>query len=397
MLVIENENVVKKIESYCRTWRIWLEDIKSGAVIMGDSVFSASSTAQSTSLSDDIELGAVCSAQFTVSIYDTEGGNYLGREFALSLYLKEFDAPPATYADLHRFTYGNLASLTAEQIKQLGEIIGGCLIPMGRFVCVRSKRIDDTCDLTLCDKLYFADKEYVQTASSSRDAMWIEREICAKLGIPNGISYSDRSYLSESSGKRLYAGGKRLKTRSYKFTMDNIPKGTTMRQVLGYIASANGQFGMIDRYGRYVRKWYGSPVKLLDNNTINFPTLSEQANTVVGLICHISEDNTLSRGDVTGRTGRMIEFDNPFMTEELFESLWHRLKGMTWHTAEIDQRLGDPRLDVGDVVVYSDGKSSYNVPITNQSYTYDGGLSANLKAVGISTQEQVYEEVSSNG
>lgn len=397
MLVIDNDNIVKKIESYCRTWRIWLEDVQSGAVIMGNEIFSDSSSAQTTASSNDIELGAVCAAQHNISVFDKEGRNFLGREFALSLYLKDFNAAPVTYADLHQFTYRNLASLTVEQIKQLGEIMEGCLIPMGRFVCVKSKRIENTCDLTLCDRLYFADKEYVQTSGSPREAMWIEREICAKLGIPNGISYSDRSYLSESSGKRLYAGGKRLKTRSYKFTMDNIPKGTTMRQVLGYIASANGQFGMIDRYGRYVRKWYGNPVKLLDNNTIDVPTISEKPNTIVGLICHVTDEKTLSTGDVSGATGRIIEFDNPFMTQELFESLWHRLKGMTWYTADINQRLGDPRLDPGDVVVYSDGVNNYSIPITNQSYSFDGGLSCTIKAVGVSTQEQVYKEVSNNG
>ena len=51
--------VSSRIESYCRTWRMWLENDES--VIMGDNIMSATSDVQSTSLSDDIELGAVCS------------------------------------------------------------------------------------------------------------------------------------------------------------------------------------------------------------------------------------------------------------------------------------------------------------------------------------------------
>jgi len=396
MLEISNDNIVRKIESYCRTWRIWLEDVRTGEVIMGNDIFSASSSAQTTASSDDIELGAICSAQWTISLYNGGGRDFLGREFALKLYLKDLSPHDVTYGDLHSFTYGNLSSLTGAQIRGLSEIMDGCLIPMGVFTCVKSKKVGDTCDLTLCDRLYFADKEYVQTSSSSREAMWIEREICTKLGIPNGNenSYADRSLLSERSGKALYAGGKRLKTRSYKFTIGDVPKGTTMRQMLGYIASAYGQFGCIDRYGRYVRRWYGAPVKLLDENTVDIPTLSEKPNVIAGLICRISKDVQLTAGDISGKSGRLIEFENPFMTDELFQSLWHRLGGMSWHTAALSQRLGDPRLEPGDVVVYSDGVNSYSIPITDQSYSFDGGLSCNIKAVGVSTQEQIYEEVS---
>ena len=46
--------VSSRIESYCRTWRMWLENDES--VIMGDNIMSATSDVQSTSLSDDIEL-----------------------------------------------------------------------------------------------------------------------------------------------------------------------------------------------------------------------------------------------------------------------------------------------------------------------------------------------------
>ena len=65
----------------------------------------------------------------------------------------------------------------------------------------------------------------------------------------------------------------RLKTANFDFKISSIPKDTTMRQMLSYIASAQGEFGFVDRYGRYVRKWYGSSVKILDNNTIDLPTL----------------------------------------------------------------------------------------------------------------------------
>ena len=49
--------VSSRIESYCRTWRMWLENDES--VIMGDNIMSATSDVQSTSLSDDIDRKSV--------------------------------------------------------------------------------------------------------------------------------------------------------------------------------------------------------------------------------------------------------------------------------------------------------------------------------------------------
>lgn len=53
-------------------------------------------------------------------------------------------------------------------------------------------------------------------------------------------------------------------------------------------------------------------------------------------------------------------------------------------------RLGDPRFDVGDVITYvSDSGESYDIPITNIGFNFDGGLSADISAVGLSVEEQL--------
>lgn len=160
-----------------------------------------------------------------------------------------------------------------------------------------------------------------------------------------------------------------------------------MRQALGYIASAHGQFGFIDRFGRYVRKWYSESVKTLDNNTIDLPTLSEQMNVITGICCHVSDDTDMIFGD---SSGRVIEFENPFMTTALLSSLWYRVKGYSWYTTDLFHRLGDPRYDIGDVVTYvPDEDSSYDIPITGLDFSFDGGLSANISAVGLNVEEQI--------
>ena len=378
--------VSTKIESYCRTWRMELEG--SDSVISGDKIISASSTSQSTSLSDDIELGAVCSQSWTLQINDAET-RFLGSEHDLSLYLADLTGV-TTYSTLEAYTYAELSKLTVEQVSKLGEVLDGERIPLGRFTCVKSKKSGGNTEVTFADRLYFSDKVYKPNVTLPAWSKAIEDDICKQLGLQNGNDYTKPAKLRVKGGARLYGKGHiRLKTANFDFKINAVPKDTTMRQMLSYIASAQGEFGYVDRFGRYVRKWYGRPVKLLDNNTIDLPTLSERQNIIVGIVCNVSDSQTLRLGNTTGSTGRVLEFENPYMTSSLLQSLWHRIQGFSWYTTELFHRLGDPRFDIGDVVTYDSGTETFDIPITNLGFNFDGGLSADISAVGLSVEEQL--------
>lgn len=380
------ELVAQRIESYCRTWRMWLDSTDS--VIMGDTIMSAESTVQSTSLSDDIELGAVCSQSWTMTISDTKTA-FLGKEYDAYLYLADFTSE-TTYSTLESYTYAELSKLTVEQISKLGEVLDGERIPLGRFTCVKSKKSGGSVQLTMADRLYFSDKPYVPHIPMPNWNKAVEDDICRQLGLQNGNDYTEVRLLRDKNGRRLIdKNGKVLYSKYFYFKVSSVPKDATMRQMLSYLASAQGQFGYVDRYGKYVRKWYGKPVKTLDNNTIDLPTLSERQNIIVGIICKVSDDVTLSLGVTDTTQGRVLEFENPYMTESLLQSLWRRIGGFSWYTTELYHRLGDPRFDIGDVVTYTNGAESYDIPITNLGFTFDGGLSADISAVGLSVEEQL--------
>lgn len=218
----------------------------------------------------------------------------------------------------------------------------------------------------------------------------VEDDICRQLGLQNGNDYTRVRLLRDKNGRRLRDNkGRLLYSKYFYFKVSSLPKDVTMRQMLSYLASAQGEFGYVDRYGKYVRKWYGKSVKTLDNNTIDLPTLSERQNVIVGIICKVGEDVTLSLGVTDTTRGRVLEFENPYMTESLLQSLWRRIGGFSWYTTELYHRLGDPRFDIGDVVTYTNGADSYDIPITNLGFTFDGGLSADISAVGLSVEEQL--------
>ncbi|WP_410079910.1 hypothetical protein, partial [Ruminococcus sp.] len=121
-----SELVAQRIESYCRIWRLWVEGVE-GEVIMGDRITSGTSTSQSTSISDDIELGAICSQSWNININDVDT-KFLGKEYDLSLYLADLTGV-TTYSTLEAYTYAELSKLTVEQISKLGEVLGGERIP----------------------------------------------------------------------------------------------------------------------------------------------------------------------------------------------------------------------------------------------------------------------------
>lgn len=361
MYTIASNEITSRIESYKALWGMWIEDAQSGAPVAYDGIQNVQTDIQATSLSDDIELGAVCSQSVTAELVD-DGTKYLGNEYVFSLYTKD-----ATSSDTNDEK-----------------------IPMGRFTCVKSKKSGGSVQLTMADRLYFSDKPYVPHIPMPNWNRFVEDDICRQLGLQNGNDYTRVWLLRDKNGRRLRDNkGRLLYSKYFYFKVSSLPKDVTMRQMLSYLASAQGEFGYVDRYGKYVRKWYGKSVKTLDNNTIDLPTLSERQNAIVGIICKVGDDVTLSLGVTDTTQGRVLEFENPYMTESLLQSLWRRIGGFSWYTTELYHRLGDPRFDIGDVVTYTSGADSYDIPITNLGFTFDGGLSADISAVGLSVEEQL--------
>ncbi len=384
MHTVTSEEIIDRIEQYKALWGMWIEST-SGEVIDFNTIHNVKTDIQSTTSSDDIELGAICSQLVTAELVD-DGTEFLGKEYTFSIYMKNPSAV-TTYADLEQYTNAELEKMSVEQIEHLGEILAGEKIPLGKYTCVKSKKNDGSAEVTMADRLYFSDKAYKPKITLPAWSRAVENDICSQLGLVNGNDYTSSAKLWSKTDIRLYENnGLRLKTANFDFKITSIPENATMRQMLSYIASAQGEFGFVDRYGRYVRKWYGRSEKILDNNTIDLPTLSERQNVITGITCKVSDSLTLRLGN---SVGRVLEFENPYMTASLFNSLWYRIKGFSWYTAELYHRLGDPRFDVGDVVTYDSGEQTYDIPITNLSFTYDGGLAADISAAGLSVEEQL--------
>lgn len=225
MYTIASNEITSRIESYKALWGMWIEDAQSGEPVAYDGIQNVQTDIQATSLSDDIELGAVCSQSVTAELVD-DGTKYLGNEYVFSLYTKD-----ATSSDTNDEK-----------------------IPMGRFTCVKSKKSGGSVQLTMADRLYFSDKPYVPHIPMPNWNKAVEDDICRQLGLQNGNDYTEVRLLRDKNGRRLIdKNGKVLYSKYFYFKVSSVPKDVTMRQMLSYLASAQGQFGFVDRYGRYVR------------------------------------------------------------------------------------------------------------------------------------------------
>ncbi|WP_410064198.1 hypothetical protein, partial [Ruminococcus sp.] len=110
MYTIASNEITSRIESYKALWGMLIEDVQSGAPVAYDGIQNVQTDIQSTTLSDDIELGAVCSQSVTAELVD-DGTKYLGNEYVFSLYMKDSSAF-TTYSTLEAYTYAELSKLT---------------------------------------------------------------------------------------------------------------------------------------------------------------------------------------------------------------------------------------------------------------------------------------------
>jgi hypothetical protein len=380
------------ILSYSRTWRIRLEEVGGDIVIMGDEITNAESEHSATTSSDDIEVGAVCAAGWTITT--SRQGEYVGKRFKLYLYLLDL-GESTTLGDLYPYTISDLSVMTIDELYHMGHMIGEP-IPMGVYTCVKAPRCGDGRELHLYDKLYFTDKPYVKGIPTPALASDIEQDICNQLGIENATAGTDGGFLEVNAsqyyrqrGLLVGEGGHYLFFPPVDFTISSrqFPKDVTMRQVLGYIAMIHGQFGCIDRAGRYTRRWFSvSSMATIDSDHADEPTVSEAENQIVGIRCKVDDETELTAGLMSG--GRILELENPFMTDTLIRALFVKVKKMSWYTAQVTERLGDPRHDIGDTVTIESNGSNYDIPITMIQYSFDGGLLANISAAGLTEEEQ---------
>nr|UVY09679.1 MAG: late control gene D protein [Bacteriophage sp.] len=255
------------------------------------------------------------------------------------------------------------------------------LIPFGRYKVTSCKQSGVKWTIEAKDGFYKSDDAYTSTLTFPTTTDEIEQEICNQLGILS--PRYDYSQLCDKDGQPLLdSEGEQLYVRdSAPVVIDAPLEDCTCREMLSYCASLDGgKCAMLDREGHLIHKAWTDIDYTITAGRADEAEMDQNDIKISQISCKVDENKTLS---ITAIPGRCMTFTNPYMTQNLLAKAASNYLMKPYRPLSIYHRLGDPRLDILDVVtvVKADG-TSYRVPLMSMSYSYDGGLSANISATG---------------
>ena len=284
-------------------------------------------------------------------------------------------------------------------------------IPMGYFTIKEQKKDRNLLTFTAYDRLESKLAKAYKSKITKYPAE--SKAFLTDISEQTGIEF-DTSKLSDSLMiDKILTVNDQSGEKSYKEPFD----GFTMQQVVGYIAQLHGTFAICDRNGKVTFRWYGTlttdrPGKIGDTagsylkdqnlsfiyNTIEFLKESHtyliktnryfddllQSETmcqISGISCDTENDHYESGTNIN------TNLSNPVMTQEWLNKILEKIKDMSYYPVSFSF-MGDPRLDVGDIVTIVDAKNNLiDVPVMQHTITFDGGLLSEVASYGFEEKE----------
>ena len=319
----------------------------------------------------------------------------------------------ASKIEVSMFTKSQVFVKGTEVKLEIGAMADGTIewIPMGYFTIKGQKKDRNLLTFTAYDRLESKLAKAYKSKITKYPAE--SKEFLTDISEQTGVEF-DTSKLSDSLMiDKILTVNDQSGEKSYKEPFD----GFTMQQVVGYIAQLHGTFAICDRNGKVTFRWYGAlttdrPGKIEDTtgsylkdqnlsfiyNTIEFLKESHtyliktnryfddllQSETmcqISGISCDTENDHYESGTNIN------TNLSNPVMTQEWLNKVLEKIKDMSYYPVSFSF-MGDPRLDVGDVVTIVDAKNNLiDVPVMQHTITFDGGLLSEVASYGFEEKE----------
>lgn len=153
----------------------------------------------------------------------------------------------------------------------------------------------------------------------------------------------------------------------------------TCRQYIGYIAGLLGTNARFTRDGLLTFTWYkdhGQSITRDMQYMSGFTRLTSD-DCYVHSITSGSSDNVLVAGSGVG-----ISFDNPWMSQEILDGIYAKIRQVAYTPAQIKWR-GNPMVEAGDIVIAEDKYGvSHAIYIMEQTLKIGGGMQSEIKCYG---------------
>lgn len=163
---------------------------------------------------------------------------------------------------------------------------------------------------------------------------------------------------------------------------------TYIIQMYGCFLRISSLFSLVgEKNTTYELDWYKEPpykYKLDRNRVLDFKKTGA-VYAIDKLECIVEKEvngESVKEKLKAGLGTKGISFSNPFMTQALINKIYEVVGGLTYQPATV-KILGDPRLEVGDIIYASDddGKEC-KIPIMDLEMEYDGGITTTITSYG---------------
>lgn len=264
-------------------------------------------------------------------------------------------------------------------------------LPLGEFYIDSREKINDVWTYVCYDKLITADVAYISQLSYPTTQQAVFNEICGRIG----LTYDSSVVINPSY--QIQAG----------------PAGYTCRQVLAYIAGANGCSIYMSKDGtmRFKRFAANEPAAV-EMTTADYVRVKQlnPLKTFTRLVVTYNTEDGLTYEAGSGDENHTLKLENPFMTQAQVNALYMQLNGLTYLPIEMTSR-GFPQFDQGDVISFEqreggswidtnvswqnmhvpwDGIQRYTSYILRQTYSFKGGLTHKIEAPSKSEQQSEF-------
>jgi len=254
-------------------------------------------------------------------------------------------------------------------------------ICLGEFKITEATLKDGIYNITAYDKMNFVkDKPYLPTISGQQLVFNVFKDICTQIdneGITSGftkinpVTFTDTAKIDPS-----------------------ILSGYPLKDALSYLCAYAGRNCIVNRNGAFEARKFTlhSAYTLLNDDRIETPELDEFDSEIQSLTTLTSDENMLSAGTSSAQGITVL---CPVMTQSKLNDLYNNDFGLAssavhlFRAGKVNQILGDPRLEVGDVITLTHEGKAYNFPIMSLKMQFDGGLMTEIEAFGFGDDEGV--------
>lgn len=252
-------------------------------------------------------------------------------------------------------------------------------VPLGLFTAQKPKSDSGVVTFTAYDRIQTRmSGAFTSELTYPCDGKAVLAEMAKKTGVPivttnlpDGVMIPKRAISTDSI---VDESGNPVTDTKYVTPFD----GYTYREALSYIAQFYGMFATMDRAGNAVFRWYAAAdCSISADHYYDDLTLGESVFNVEKIICQAGND-TLSTGEGTA----CMQLENPVMTQERLTAVHQQIKGLEFLPASVSF-LGDPRIDVGDIITVTDkAGNAVKIPVMSLVQDYDGGLLTEVQSFG---------------